>query len=69
MITNTWKSIFAQSPANSGYYDETELPHSNWDWPKGTWFQERRNYVRERRPNSGPTGRTTREEFLLSSVT
>ena len=34
MISNTWKSIFAQSPANSGYYDETELPHFNWDWPQ-----------------------------------
>jgi hypothetical protein len=68
MISNTWKSIFAQSPANSGYYDETELPHFNWDWPKGTWFQERRDYVGEGRPISWPTGRKTRKELLVSSL-
>jgi hypothetical protein len=48
MISYTWQSIFASSPANSGYYDETALPHLIWDWPKGTWFQERRDYLRER---------------------
>jgi len=43
---NTWKSIFAESPVNSGYYDEDELPHCKWDWPKGTWFQARRDIMR-----------------------
>jgi len=66
MISNTWESIFSQSPANNGYYDETELPHFNWGWPKGTWFQERRDYVRERRPISWPTGRKTRKGFPMS---
>ena len=39
MAADTWQSIFTQSPVNSGYYDEDELPHCNWDWPKGTWFR------------------------------
>ena len=26
-MADTWQSIFAQSPVNSGYYDEDELPH------------------------------------------
>jgi hypothetical protein len=45
---NAWKSIFMLSPVNDGYYDETELPQQNWQWPKRTWFQERLGYVRER---------------------
>ena len=44
-----WQSIFMQSPANSGYYDEGELPQLTWQWPKGTWFQERLDYIRENR--------------------
>ena len=47
---NAWQSIFLQSPANSGYYDEDELPQQNWDWPKGTWFQDRLDHVREHEP-------------------
>jgi len=47
---SAWESIFAQSPVNDGYYDEDELPQQNWDWPKGTWFQARLDYVREREP-------------------
>ncbi len=50
MHINTWEAIFSRSPANCGHYDERELPHVNWDWPKGTWFQARRDVVRERRP-------------------
>ena len=50
MHRNTWQAIFSRSPANCGYYDEHGLPHVNWDWPKGTWFQARRDLVRERRP-------------------
>lgn len=45
-----WESIFFQSPANSGRYDEDELPQVNWDWPKGTWFQSRLGYTRDRDP-------------------
>jgi hypothetical protein len=42
-----WQLIFLQSKANNGLYDEDELPRQNWKWPRGTWFQERRRYVRE----------------------
>lgn len=44
---NTWESIFIQSPVNDGYYDEDDLPQQNWEWPKGTWFQSRMDYLRE----------------------
>ena len=47
---NAWKTIFLQSPVNSGHYDEDELPQQNWEWPKGTWFQARLDHVREHEP-------------------
>lgn len=47
---NTWEAIFTQSPANDGRYDEENLPHQHWEWPKATWFQARRDFVRERQP-------------------
>jgi len=50
MLANTWQSVLTKSAANSGQYDEGELPHVNWAWPKRTWFQVRREFVRERRP-------------------
>jgi hypothetical protein len=61
MYTNSWNSIFAQSRANYGHYDEKELPHCNWDWPKGAWFQARRDYVREQQPLWNQNGRKTRD--------
>ena len=45
---NAWESIFRQSRVNHGYYDEDKLPQLKWDWPKGTWFQARRDYILER---------------------
>ena len=50
---NAWESIFLQSPANDGYYDEDDLPQLNWEWPKETWFQVRLDQVRERDPLRG----------------
>ena len=47
---NVWESIFAQSPVNDGYYDEQTLPHVRWQWPSATWFQARRDYLRQRQP-------------------
>jgi hypothetical protein len=47
---NAWQSIFFQSPANSGRYDEDELPQVNWEWPKGTWLQGRLDHVRDYEP-------------------
>jgi hypothetical protein len=43
---NVWESIFAQSRVNKGYYAEDCLPQLKWDWPKGTWFQSRLDYIR-----------------------
>ena len=50
MAADTWQSIFAQSSVSSRYYDEYDLPHCKWDWPKGTRFQARRDILRERQP-------------------
>lgn len=47
---NTWEAIFTQSPANNGYYNEDDLLHLNWDWPRGTWLQDRLEYVQEHEP-------------------
>jgi hypothetical protein len=60
MISNSWQCIFAGSPAHSGYYDETDLPHCIWDWPKGTWFQERRDYLRAYAPTTRPASKKPR---------
>lgn len=43
---NAWESIFVQSPVNEGHYDEDELPHLNWNWPRETWFQTRLSQMR-----------------------
>jgi hypothetical protein len=47
---NAWEAIFSQSPVNDGYYEEHDLPHLRWQWPRATWFQTRRNYLRKRQP-------------------
>jgi hypothetical protein len=47
-MMSAWKSVFTQSPANDGYYEEDELPQQHWTWPKGTWFQSRLDHIRER---------------------
>ena len=47
MLMSTWQVIFLQSKANSGGYDKDRLPIQNWAWPQGTWFQKRRDYLRE----------------------
>jgi hypothetical protein len=46
----TWEAIFAQSPANNGYYKEDDLIPVHWDWPRRTWLQARLEYVREHEP-------------------
>lgn len=42
-----WQLIFLQSKVNRGTYDGDRLPAQNWDWPQGTWFQNRLRYFRE----------------------
>jgi hypothetical protein len=42
----SWELILLQSRVNHGAYDGNHLPAQNWDWPRGTWFQERLYYLR-----------------------
>ena len=36
-----WQIILLQSKANGCMYRGQDLPQTNWEWPKNTWFQER----------------------------
>ena len=40
--TSSWPLIFLQSAANGCRYRGEDLPHSKWQWPTDTWFQEQR---------------------------
>ncbi len=42
-----WQRIFLQSRVNGCFYSGEDLPERNWDWPKNTWFQERRSHMRK----------------------
>jgi hypothetical protein len=42
----SWQLIFLQSRVNNGAYNGDYLPAQRWDWPIGTWFQERLYYLR-----------------------
>ena len=44
----SWELIFLQSRVNNGAYNGDHLPAQNWDWPRGTWFQERLRYISAR---------------------
>jgi hypothetical protein len=35
-----WQLIFLQSKANGCSYRREDLPHTTWQWPGNTWFQE-----------------------------
>jgi hypothetical protein len=43
---NSWEWIFRQSKVNDGVYDGDRLAVQNWDWPRGTWLQERLRQLR-----------------------
>ena len=43
---SSWQFIFLQSRVNNGPYFGDTLPAQNWDWPQGTWLQERLRYLR-----------------------
>jgi hypothetical protein len=49
---NAWESVFMQSRANDGYYDEEGLPEQAWQWPEATWFRGRLCKVREEEPTT-----------------
>ena len=36
-----WQLILSQSKANGCFYHGEDLPQTNWEWPKNTWFRER----------------------------
>ncbi len=44
-----WQRIFLQSKANGCFYRGEDLPETNWDWPRNTWFQERLSHMRSTR--------------------
>lgn len=66
---NAWESVFTQSAVNFSRYDRDDLPYHNWEWPSGTWFQVRLDYVREHEPvwsvKSSRKGRDSREVRAL----
>jgi hypothetical protein len=35
-----WQLILLQSKANGCLCSDKDLPQTNWNWPKNTWFQE-----------------------------
>lgn len=43
---NSWEWIFRQSKVNDGAYDGDRLAIQYWDWPRGTWLQERLRQLR-----------------------
>lgn len=38
---SNWQKIFIQSRVNGGPYRGDQLPQHKWEWPRGTWFQNR----------------------------
>lgn len=44
---NAWQIIFQQSRVNNGLYIGDALPAQNWQWPSGTWVQNRLRYLRK----------------------
>ncbi|MEP6708206.1 MAG: hypothetical protein ABJC05_11840 [Pyrinomonadaceae bacterium] len=47
-----WQLVFAQSKVNGAMYFGEELPGRNWDWPKNTHRQRRRQRDKWSQPNS-----------------
>ena len=43
---DAWELLFSQSKLNGGEYYGDLLPTQAWDFPKGTWFQQRLAKVR-----------------------
>lgn len=56
---NAWQLIFQQGRVNNGAYDGDTLPARNWDWPQGTWFQERLRDLRKQATTKTRSFRST----------
>ena len=65
---NTWGAIFSQSPVNEGYYNEQQMPQNHWDWPRKTWFQSRRDFIRDNEQGGLKTSRKHKEHGSLRSM-
>jgi hypothetical protein len=65
---STWEAIFSQSPVNEGFYDEQQIPQLHWDWPRKTWFQSRRDFLRDHEQNSLKTSRKLKVNSNLRSM-
>jgi hypothetical protein len=44
--TSRWQRVFSQSKVNGAYYDGETLPTLPWDWPKNTFLQRRRQFLK-----------------------
>ena len=61
MAADTWQSIFTQSPVIADTTTRTSYPTATGTGPKGTWFQARRDIMRERQPAWGHNIRKLQE--------
>jgi hypothetical protein len=59
---NSWELIFRQSKANSGDYYGDFLAVQNWEWPQGTWLQQRLRRLRAE--NGRPPREATEAEGM-----
>jgi hypothetical protein len=44
-----WQKVFSLSKVNGAYYDGEKLPTLPWDWPKDTFLQRRREFLKNSR--------------------
>jgi hypothetical protein len=44
-----WQMVFSLSKVNGAYYDGEKLPTLPWDWPKDTFLQRRREFLKNTR--------------------
>jgi len=38
-----WQLVFLQSRANGCFHHFEDMPQVRWQWPRHTWFQERKS--------------------------
>ena len=66
---NSWEWIFRQSKVNDGAYDGDRLAiQYYWDWPRGTWLQERLRQLRNASGSKDLIGQISRVPLSRDSV-
>jgi hypothetical protein len=65
--TSRWQLVFSQSKVNGGYYDGEKLPTLPWHWPKDTFLQRRRQFLKSSRVNEINAGRES-DNAVFESV-